>query len=463
MSLRLRLSLIFGVGTAALIVISGIVFLGQLRSSLNAAIDATLRDRSVAVADALRSGHAVGSLPVIRQGRQQTGQHSGGDEFVQVLAPSGTVISPDTPEEPSVVLSRAELRQTAQRPVIAMTTVEGERARILAKQVQTDSRRVIVVVGVTTTVADAAQSRARLIILGGGPLAVLAAGLGAWLLTGAALSPVERMRRRLDQITEHDISARLRVPHTKDEIAALAATTNRLLGRLQEALARQRGFVADAGHELRTPLTSLKAELELAARPGKSQHALASAVAAAAGDTDRLIRMAEDLLLLARADEGTALAASELIDICEVMDSSAQSFAAQADAHSIAISARNSQELIICADPDKLRQALANLIDNAIRHSPDGGVIEVSADLRPDSLVVIEVRDHGPGFPVEFLPHAFERFRRANPARNRADGGAGLGLAIVASIAAAHGGRAIADNHPAGGARVRIEIPGRPR
>jgi two-component system, OmpR family, sensor kinase len=129
------------------------------------------------------------------------------------------------------------------------------------------------VVGIPTDIADAAQTRARTALLIGGPAVVLAAGLGGWLLTGAALRPVSRMRRRLEEITEHDASARLLVPATGDEIAALAVTMNDLLDRLAMALARQRAFTADAGHELRTPLTALKAELELAARPGKSREA----------------------------------------------------------------------------------------------------------------------------------------------------------------------------------------------
>ncbi len=417
MSLRLRLSLIFAIGTAVLIAISGLVFLGQLQSSLYAAIDASLLARSDVLAAQLRSGSlAAGGSPYFGQ---QTGQHSGGaaDEFAEVLTLRGAVISPSGAEGLGTVLSRAQLKQAARGPLTAMTTIEGERARILAREVRRAGHPAI--------------------------------------------------------ITEHDTNARLRVPRTSDEIASLAVTTNRLLDRLQEALSRQRGFVADAGHELRTPLTALKAELELAARPGKSHDALAAAIAAAAGDTDRLIRLAEDLLLLTRADDGTAVVAPEHVDVPELVSSSARRFAAQADARGVAISVRTrqeqDQELTAVADPDRLRQALGNLIDNAIRHSPDRGVVEVTSEVREvpgnggrrrtPPVLTIEVRDHGPGFPAEFLPHAFERFRRADPARDRADGGAGLGLAIVASIAAAHGGGAVADNHPAGGARVRIELP----
>ncbi len=470
MSLRARLSLLFALGTAALVVIAGLAFLAQLRSSLTSALDESLRTRSDALAAELRAGSLpAGDAAGARQTGQQTGQ-AGSDEFAQVLTTSGAVVYPPVEDQPAPLLSRAQLAQAARGPLTTNATFEEERVRIMASGARWRGRTVIVVTGATTDVADAAQGRARLIILTGGPLAVAAAGLGAWLLTGAALRPVDRMRRRLDEITEHDGDTRLPVPRTKDEIASLAVTTNRLLDRLQRALTRQRGFVADAGHELRTPLTALRAELELAARPGRSQDALAAAVAAAAGDTDRLIRLAEDLLLLAHADDGIAFLALAQTDVSGQMLSAARSFTAQAHARGITIDTRARGELTVVADPGRLRQALGNLIDNAIRHSPGGGVVEVTGDLRKAAsngrgrrrareVLVIEVRDRGPGFPGEFLPYAFERFRRAGDARDRADGGTGLGLAIVASIARAHGGRAVADNHPDGGARVRIELP----
>jgi two-component system, OmpR family, sensor kinase len=469
-SLRGRLSLVFALGTAALVVISGLVFLAQLRSSLNSALDDALRTRNDALAAQLRTGSPpAGGSPDTGQTGQQNGQFRT-DEFAQVLTRGGTVLYPSGAERPVPLLSRAQFAQAAHGRFTASTAVEGEPVRIMAGEAHWHGRTVIVVTGVTTDVADAAQARARAIILIGGPLAVAAAGLAAWLLTGAALRPVDRMRRRLDEITEHDGDARLPMPRTGDEIASLAVTTNRLLDRLQQALTRQRGFVADASHELRTPLTALKAELQLAARPGRSPDALAAAVAAAAGDTDRLIRLAEDLLVLACADDDIGFLAPARIDVSGQVLSAAHSFAAEARARGITIDARADGELTATADPGRLRQALGNMIDNAIRHSPDGGVVTVTGQVRKATgdnrsrgrareVLVIEVRDHGPGFPGEFLPHIFGRFRRAGQARDRADGGTGLGLAIVASIARAHGGRAVAANDPDGGARVRIELP----
>jgi two-component system, OmpR family, sensor kinase len=469
MSLRLRLAAIFAFGSAALIVVAGLAFLWQLHTSLAAALDSELRLRTAALAARQASGPLPPGSPADQTG-SHTGQFPAAEQVAQVLTPAGAVVYSSGIEDTGPLLSPAQLRQVAGGPLTFTAVIEGERLRLLASEAHRRSRPAIMVVGVPTDVADAAQARARAALLIGGPPVVLAAGLGGWLLTGAALRPVSRMRRRLEEITEHDANARLPVPATGDEIAALAVTMNGLLDRLAQALARQRAFTADAGHELRTPLTALKAELELAARPGKSRQALADAIQAAAGDADQLIRLAEDLLLLARADEGTSFLAPERIDLSSELHAAARRFASTAAARGVAISVQAAGQLDVVADRGRVRQALDNLIDNALRHAPPGSTVEVTgrcASATGDGggrqqAMAIEVRDHGPGFPREFLPRAFERFQRADPARGRADGGAGLGLAIVATIAHAHHGTVAAGNHPSGGARVRIELPADP-
>jgi len=468
MSLRLRLAAIFAFGSAALIAVAGLAFLWQLHTSLAAALDSELRQRTAALAARLANGPLPPGSPA---GPDQTGSHTGqfpaAEQVAQVLTPAGAVVYSSGTEDTGPLLSPARFRHVAGGPLTFTAVIEGERLRMLASEVRSRSHPAIMVVGVPTDIADAAQARARMALLIGGPPVVLAAGLGGWLLTGAALRPVGRMRRRLEEITEHDTNARLPVPATGDEIAALAVTMNGLLERLALALARQRAFTADAGHELRTPLTALKAELELAARPGKSREALADAIQAAAGDADQLIRLAEDLLLLARADEGTSFLAPERIDMSSELHTAARRFASTAAARGVAVSVQTAGQLGVVADPGRVRQALDNLIDNAVRHAPPGSTVEVTGRCAVATgggsgqrrVVAVEVRDHGPGFPREFLPRAFERFQRADPARGRADGGAGLGLAIVATIARAHHGKVGAGNHPAGGARVRIELP----
>jgi two-component system, OmpR family, sensor kinase len=464
MSLRLRLALVFALGAAVLTVVASLTFWSQLSSSLNAALDSGLRSRATAVAAQVDNHTLPGQqsrAPQSAQSGNQTGQWPppGTDEFTQVLTPAGAVIY--SPAGQDSLLAPAQLHAAAKRGEIALTTTtEGEPLRILAIQVHPGGP--VAVVGVRTDVATAARDRVRNVALISGPVAVLVAGLGAWLLAGAALRPVDRLRRRLEEITEHDRSARLDVPATRDELAALAVTMNRLLERLQLALVRQRSFVADAGHELRTPLTALKAELQLAARPGKPKAELVAGAKAAAGDTDRLIRLAEDLLLLARADDGSAFLNLTNVEVAEVMSAAARGLTSRAAARDVTISALPDGQLTAVADPDRIRQVLDNVIDNAIEHSPAGSTVELTGRLltaNGQRHVVVEVRDHGPGFPPEFLPHAFERFRRADVARDRADGGSGLGLAIVASIARAHGGRVTAAHHPGGGAVVGLEFP----
>jgi two-component system OmpR family sensor kinase len=217
--------------------------------------------------------------------------------------------------------------------------------------------------------------------------------------------------------------------------------------RLRSALERERRLVADASHELRTPLAILRAELELAQRPGRSRDELQAAVRSAAEEADRLGALAEDLLVIARADEEGVPIRPARLEAQDLLGAVAARFPGLAEASAPA-------GLDLHADPERLEQALGNLVDNALRHG--GTRVELAAE-RVDGRVELHVRDDGPGFPPEFVDAAFERFTRGDPARGR--GGAGLGLAIVDAIARAHGGAAGARNRPAGGADVWISLP----
>ena len=292
----------------------------------------------------------------------------------------------------------------------------------------------------------------------GGVVITLAAGLGAYRLARAALSPVERMRRQVAALSERDEAPGVAVPRTRDEIAALAETMNGLLARLNQALARQRALVADASHELRTPLAVLSGELELAARPGRSQAELQEAVARAADEAARLVRLTAQLLFLARADEDQAAPQRQRTDIAALLCRSAE-LAGLRGRDSVTCDLHVPAGLAAQIDPDQVREAVDNLVGNALRYAPAGSAIGVSAAAR-DGALIIEVADRGPGFPPEFLPRAFERFARPDSGRARADGGAGLGLAIVQAIAQAHGGQATARNQSGGGAVVTVELPG---
>jgi signal transduction histidine kinase len=337
------------------------------------------------------------------------------------------------------------------------TSVEGEGERVLAAPLPGHPGWVAVA-GVSLETRNATLRRVTQQLLVAGVVLVLVAGFGAYGLARAALSPVERLRREVSELSEREDAPGVRVPRTRDEIAALAATMNVLLDRLRGALARQRALVADASHELRTPFAVLMGELELAGRPGRSRAELADAVERAREETARLARLTEQLLFLARSDEDRAPPRREQIDLSRLLTRRADHAAARALAAGVECEVDTAEGLTATLDPDRIGEAIDNLVDNALRFAPAGTAIVISA-LADGPDLVIEVADRGPGFPTAFLPHAFERFARPDSSRARGAGGAGLGLAIVDAIAQAHGGTATVRNRPEGGAVVALELP----
>jgi signal transduction histidine kinase len=312
---------------------------------------------------------------------------------------------------------------------------------------------VIVAVGTTLGTRDDSLRTLALLLAGGGAVALLLASLAGYGVARGALRPVEAMRRRAAAISHSAPGQRLPVPRSSDEIGRLGETLNEMLERLELAFERERAFTADASHELRTPLGILKAEIELALREGRSPEELRAALESAAEETDRLVRLAEDLLVIARLDRGRLpLRVSEL-DAADLVTRAAARFDARAREGGRSVRADAGEPLTIEGDRERLEQALGNLVDNALRHG--SGDVTLGA-VAHDSVVELHVRDSGPGFPPDFIDSAFERFTRGDGARSR--GGAGLGLAIVAAIATSHGGGAHAANLPAGGADVWIAL-----
>jgi signal transduction histidine kinase len=285
------------------------------------------------------------------------------------------------------------------------------------------------------------------------PLALVASSVIGYLVAGAALRPIEEMRRRADEISASTSAQRLPLPAAHDEVYRLGETLNEMLERLDSGLERERRFVADASHELRTPLATLKTELEVALRQPRSAAELEHAIESAAEETDRVVRLAENLLLVARSDQGALTVAHDPISADALLIDVAGRFrdSAQAAGRAVEVEEDSGTELI--GDRERLQQALGDLVDNAIRHG--AGDVRLHAVER-DGFVELHVTDEG-GFDPLFLPRAFERFTRADDARTGE--GTGLGLAIVDAIARAHGGSAHAANLPGGGADVWITAP----
>jgi signal transduction histidine kinase len=284
------------------------------------------------------------------------------------------------------------------------------------------------------------------------PLALLAACLGGYALTAGALRPVEDLRRRADAVTAGEAS-RLPVPPARDEVSRLAVTLNDMLSRLHASFEHERRFVADASHELRTPLALLRTELDLALRRPRSREELESALRSAAEETQRLSRLADDLLLIARADQGPLPIRREVVAADDLLADAATRFANRASSLGRDLHVEPS-DLHVDADPLRVGQAVANLVDNALTHGE--GAVELSAEDR-NGFVELHVRDAGSGLPEEFRARAFDRFSRADEARSR--GGSGLGLSIVELVAVAHGGSVGVRDSSSGGADVWLSLP----
>ena len=449
MPIRLRLALAFAAATAITFALGGWLFISGLSSAQLRTIDSQLAAQLAQAARYLPAGQQNTSPAAVSP--------APGEYVVQVVDGANHVRGASLDAGTTPLLTAAEVGHAQHGRITVTRMLDEENERVTAAPLAGHPGW-IAVAGVSLEAFEATQGQAARELAIGGAVAVAVAGLGAYGLARMALSPVERLRRQVAALSEQDEGAGVEIPATRDEIAALAGTMNDLLTRLQRALARQRGFVADASHELRTPFAVLRGELELAGRPGRTREELAAAVHNAAEEAARLARITDDLLLLARSDEDRLTVRLEPSDIGSLLTRSAERVGSRLTAAGLTCRVDVPAGLRADIDPDRIRQAVDNLLDNASRFAPAGSVIVVTA--RAEGPVLeIEVADAGPGFPADFLPRAFERFRRPDSGRARSDGGAGLGLAIVQAIAAAHGGSAAARNRPDGGATVRLHLP----
>jgi len=442
--IRFRLLLPFAAAMA--LVLAGMALLLYVRvgGALLATVDQNLRAQLAEM-----SGHA-------EHGGGFTDRDSAGAGAIgQLVRHDGTVVH-STPRGLPLLLSRSRRARVLDGGTIRWDTrIAGLRGewRLVAQPVNTPTGAAALVAAAPLASRDEALDRLARELLLGVPLALAVAILAGYLIAAAALRPVEAMRARAAAIGVSTPGRRLPVPPARDELARLASTLNDMLARLEAAFEHERRFVADASHELRTPLTMLRTELEIASRHPRSRAELERALRSAAEETERLSRLADDLLLIARADQGQLPVRREPLRSSDVISAVAERFAVSAEAHGRAIHAETAGPIAVEADRTRLEQALGNLVANALAYG--AGRVELRVDQR-QSRVEFHVTDEGPGFDADFIPRAFDRFSRAD--ETRTTGGTGLGLAIVELIAEAHGGRAGATNRASGGADVWIAI-----
>jgi two-component system, OmpR family, sensor kinase len=437
--IRLRVTLAFAVAMAIVLAATGVFLYVRLGSALDRTIDQSLRARATDVSALVRQGDSLGAE---------------GQGITQVIDTRGAVLAA-TPGLGRPLLTSAEISRASREAVTIERSVPNsdEAARILATPLDTQRGPRIVVVGASLEQRGDALENLFLALLIGGPLALLLASLAGYGLAAAALRPVESMRREAEAVSAAEPGRRLPLPPARDEISRLGETLNVMLGRLESALARERRFVSDASHELRTPLSALRTELELALRRERTPQELEAALRSAAEETDRLSQLAEDLLVLARADGGKLPVRLEKLSARDVLDSVRQRYARRAADVGRPLELLVEDGLPVSVDRLRVEQALGNLVENALRHG--GGVILLEAR-SVGGRVELHVRDEGAGFALDFISDAFKPFSRGDPARSSQ--GAGLGLAIVDVIARAHGGTAHVSNVD-GGADVWLELP----
>ena len=437
--IRTRLTILFAGLTALVLAIASVGLVSAFRAASWSTVDEGLRNRFEALAS--DPAARVGALP------------PSDEEFAQYLRPDGSLVTTAGTTErllpPSVTGSVEDIRISSG---LVWTVEELVPVRILAGPVEDGG-----IVMVAVDVEDQQEAIARLIAIlaVGGPALLAVLALVGWALAGRALRPVERLREEAAAISTIEPDRRLPVPETGDELQRLAETLNGMLDRLHEALDRERRFLDEASHELRTPLAVLTSEVELALKEPRGRAELEAALRSIEQEADRLGRLTQDLLVLARSDRGRLPVHPAETDVAELLERVASEFAHRAESAGVRLRV-DGDGVRARVDADRIRQALENLVDNALRHASPGDEIELRARRDADGLH-LAVRDTGSGFPEGLLPRAFERFARDD---ERRDGdGAGLGLAIVRAVAEAHGGRASAENLPTGGATVSIDLP----
>jgi signal transduction histidine kinase len=443
-TVRVRTTVAAVVVAGLAMAVGGLALVAVLRGTLTRELRTAARLRAQDVAEVLASDPA---------GRGPLAVDEPDELLIQVLDEGGRTVaaSPSAGGLPPLARLRAGESAPVTIPEAAPVEADGE---FLAVAVGADTalgRRTVLVVRSTEAVSETTAAVGGLLAVGL-PLLLAVVAAITWVVVGRALAPVEAIRAEVDAISAAALHRRVHALAADDEIGRLARTMNRMLGRLEQAQARQRRLVSDASHELRSPVAAIRQNAEVAlAHPDRTTTAELAATVLA--EDLRLQRLAEDLLLLTRADEHTLALRRRPVDLDDLVFDEARRLR---DATGLRVDTGAVSAGRVDGDPAGLRRVLRNLGDNAARHA--AGRLAFTLVER-NGQVLLGVDDDGPGIPEADRARVFERFVRLDDARARDDGGSGLGLAIVAELAAAHDGTVDVAASPLGGARVEVRFP----
>jgi two-component system, OmpR family, sensor kinase len=434
----------------------------RLRSDLVSGVDEGLDTRAAQIALGLRSGcegefRDVSDASLVGLPRGEAG--------AQLLGADGSVLeSSGDPVSRQRIVTGAALVEAFRGHTVRETLTaapEAEEFRVLAVRLPARGCDGIVVVATALDEVNHSVDRLIALLAVAGPVMVAIAGAGGWLLARRALAPVAHMTREAEGVAIDRLDERIDVPRTADELQRLAVTLNTMLDRLQRGVQEKRRFVADASHELRTPLAVMRSELDVSLREQGASADSRQVMSSLREEVERMSTIVENLLTLARIDEGELRLLHTPLDLSHVARAAVDALAPLAEMRSVGIRV-DGQRAPAVADEARLGQVVTNLVANAVRYSRPGGEVRVSTWLRQEDAGCM-VSDQGPGIPAEVVPSIFDRFVRADVTRSSASGGSGLGLAICREIVEAHGGHISVRSSVGRGSSFSFTVPRRQR
>ncbi|MBV9578256.1 MAG: heavy metal sensor histidine kinase [Chloroflexi bacterium] len=451
-SLRVRLT-VWYVLLLALILAGFCTFIYlRLQRDLDSEADRLLLDEARGLATALQTddpSNLAGLLDDV----------PAGTIVVVVDTSSGSVLASQSGSTQTAADLRAmALQPSTTDPTVQDVTLAGDNTWRLATLSVTDANNTHWIIRVARSDRDVQAALRQLLtqMAFGVPLALLVAVASGLFLAGRALDPIDAITRAAAQIGAEDLGRRLGL-RGRDELARLAATFDGMLDRLEKAFEQQRQFTADASHELRTPLAMLMSQIDIALERPRTTEQYRHTLQSMRDDVAELSRLVSELLMLARAEAGQEPLASDALDLAELASGVASSMEPLASARHIQLVVRDCGGAPIVGDETRLMQLIVNLVDNAIKYTPPGGLVTVATRREP-GWAIVEVSDTGPGIQPEHRQRIFERFFRSDVARSRG-GGAGLGLAICRWIVEAHGGEIRVESGPRSGTSFCVRLP----
>jgi len=471
LGVRLQLMLWYTAIFAALLLFTGAFFYQHLEHSLEASLDTTLEVRAQQIAGGIT---LVGGMITVRD---VTGDLPGFDAnpsdqrlspvdvnngaLVRLLDARGQLVH-ETPAFRALRVPAESVTQPRQGTAWqgTVTTSNGREVRLVSR-VLTENGRLFAVLRVGESLAELHTLLHELVaeLLVVGLLVLLACALGSYWLAARAFAPIQRLAATARRIKAGDLRSRVPVPPARDEVQYLALTLNEMLDSLDQAFSRQRRFVADASHELRTPVAVIRSKTDVARLWAKTPQDYLTVLEGVNAEAERLGHLISDLLALARGDEGRTHFEREPMRLDLVARAVAANTELLAAECGITLEVQESRPVTILGDEARLIQVVLNLVENAVRYTNPGGRVSVTVEARQDQAL-LSVRDTGIGIAPEHLPHLFERFYRADPARRRTGGSSsGLGLAIVEWVVHAHGGTVSVESQLGQGSCFTVMLP----